>query len=132
MMDKTCENTISVDPEDLNNILKSFGRMIDTHKHLRNACEVQSNISDGTIYNFSLPKNVCSIVQFLCNNSPSTDIDKLAKKYVDSQPKFAKKNKNIKKLAYQEAKNKINSVQVKKLFSLTELFHKYVYYDYTT
>jgi len=131
-MDKTCENTISVDPEDLNNILKSFGRMIDTHKYLGNACEVQSNISDGTIYNFSLSKNVCSIVQFLCNNSPSTDIDKLAKKYVDSQHKFAKKNKNIKKLAYQKAKNKINSVQVKKLFSLTELFHKYVYYDYTT
>jgi len=131
-MDKTCENTISVDPEDLNNILKSFGRMIDSHKYLRNACEVQSNISDGTIYNFSLSKNVCSIVAFLCNNSPNTDIDKLAKKYVYSQPKFAKKNKNIKKLAYQEAKNKINSEQVKKLFSLTELVHKYVYYDYTT
>jgi len=33
--------------------------------------------------------------------------------YVDSQPKLVKKNKNIKKLAYQEAKNKMNSVQVK-------------------
>jgi len=131
-MDKTCENTISVNPEDLNNILNSFGQMIDTHKYLGNACEVQSNISDGTIYNFNLSKYVCSIVQFLCNNSSSNDIDKLAKMYVDSQPKLVKKNKNIKKLAYQEAKNKMNSVQVKKLFSLTELFHKYVYYDYTT
>jgi len=131
-MDKTSEHTISVDPDDINNILKSFGRMIDTQKYLGNACEVQSNISDGTIYHFSLPTNVCSIVQFLCNNSPTTNIDKLAKKYVDSQPKFAKKNKNIKKLAYQEAKNKINSVQVNTLFSLTELFHKYVYYDYIT
>jgi len=131
-MDKTCVNTISVNPEDLNNILNSFGQMIDTHKYLGNACEVQSHIFDGTIYNFNLSKYVCSIVQFLCSNSSTNDIDKLAKMFVDSQPKFAKKNKNIKKLAYQEAKNKMISVQVKKLFSLTELFHKYVYYDYTT
>lgn len=66
--------------------------MIDTHKYLGNACEVQSNISDGTIYNFNLSKYVCSVVQFLCNNSSSDDIDKLAKMYVDSQPKLVKKN----------------------------------------
>ena len=121
--------TICVTPENLNTILKSFGRMIDSHKYLGNACELQSNIFNGLIYNFQLSEDVCSIVQFMFKNYSIIDINILAKMYVDDQPKFAKKNKYIKKVAYQEAKNKMNSVQIKKLFGLYESCHKYIQCD---
>lgn len=86
-MDSKTTN-LNINPEDLKTILNSFGRMIDIHKYLGNACEVQSNISDGTFSNFNLSEYVCSIVQFLCNNSSINDTNKLANMYVDSQPKL--------------------------------------------
>jgi len=84
--------------------------MTDANKYLGNACELQSNIYDGRICNFQLSEEICSIVQFLCKNPSIDDVNILAKMYVDGQS-----NKYIKKMAYQAAKNKINSVRIKKL-----------------
>jgi hypothetical protein len=51
-MDSKTTN-LNINPEDLKTILNSFGRMIDIHKYLGNACELQSNISDGTFSNLN-------------------------------------------------------------------------------
>jgi len=53
-----------------------------------------------------------------------TDLNILAKKFVDDHPKFSKKNKSIKKKAYQSTKNKINSVQMINLLKLYALTNK--------
>lgn len=111
--------------EQLEYLLKSFGHYrIDVCKYMGNACILQSNILNGDVDGLKLPDDIESIFNFLTDNDYITDVNVLAKKFVDCNQKFAKKNKSIKNSAYQTTKNKMKSVQMKNLLHLYDLTNK--------
>ncbi|XP_060865453.1 uncharacterized protein LOC132941425 isoform X2 [Metopolophium dirhodum] len=117
--------TITLNNESISLILKCFGHHhIDVGKYFNEVCVIQNNILDKRILTFKLDDDIFNLFQFVITNPFIKDMNHLAKHYISKQPKFKKKNKNIKKFAIQDIKNKLNSVQMNHLLQLYEM-HNY-------